>query len=89
MKYILELDRDRLLAPFQIDAGITPMAERYGNWESMGLDGHTTGHYLSALSFMFAATGIEELSKRLDYMLGGLAQCQEKNGNGYVSGIPG
>jgi hypothetical protein len=89
MKYILELDPERLLAPFQIDAGITPRAERYGNWESMGLDGHTAGHYLSALSFMFAATGNEELSKRLDYMLRGLAQCQEENGDGYVSGIPG
>jgi DUF1680 family protein len=88
MKYILALDPDRLLAPFRIDAGLTPKAERYGNWESIGLDGHTGGHYLSALAFMFASTGNEELSKRLDYMLNELALCQEKNGNGYVSGIP-
>jgi len=89
MEYILSLDPDRLLAPFLIDAGIGPRAERYGNWESIGLDGHTGGHYLSALALMYAATGNEKLSERLDYMIGWIGRCQEKNGNGYVSGIPG
>ncbi|MBN2761705.1 MAG: glycoside hydrolase family 127 protein [Bacteroidales bacterium] len=89
MEYMLSLDPDRLLAPYLIDAGIEPEAERYGNWESIGLDGHTAGHYLSALSLMYAATGNEALSERLDYMLEGISRCQEKNGNGYVSGIPG
>jgi DUF1680 family protein len=89
LEYILALDPDRLLAPFRIDAGLTPKAERYGNWENIGLDGHTGGHYLSALAFMFAATGNDQVSERLDYMLQELALCQEKNGNGYVSGIPG
>jgi DUF1680 family protein len=89
MKYILALDPDRLLAPFLIDAGFESKSERYGNWENSGLDGHIGGHYLSALSFMYAANGNEELSKRLDYMIDWLARCQEKNGNGYVGGIPG
>jgi DUF1680 family protein len=88
MKYILALDPDRLLAPFLIDAGIKPNAERYENWESIGLDGHTCGHYLSALSFMYASTGNKELIKRLDYMVNWLDSCQKKNGNGYVAGIP-
>jgi len=89
MKYMLALDPDRLLAPFVIDAGLAPKAERYGNWENTGLDGHIGGHYLSALSQMYASTGNPELLRRLNYMIDVLAQCQEKNGNGYVGGIPG
>ncbi len=88
LKYILELDPERLLAPFRIDAGIPPKAEEYGNWENTGMGGHTGGHYLSALSFMYAATGNPEVLRRLNYMVDSLAECQEKNGNGYVGGIP-
>lgn len=88
LKYILELDMDRLLAPFLKDAGIKPIKQNYGNWESMGLDGHTGGHYLSALSLMYASTGNEELLLRLNYMINWLDSCQRKNGNGYVGGIP-
>lgn len=88
-QYILELDADRLLAPFMIEAGLEPLAPRYGNWENTGLDGHIGGHYLSALAFMYAATGDEQTLERLEYMLDILAHCQEKNGNGYVGGIPG
>lgn len=84
MKYILELDPDRLLAPFMIEAGIEPHAERYGSRENTGLDGHIGGHYLSALSNMIALTGDAEMQRRLDYMIDKLALCQQKNGNGYV-----
>jgi uncharacterized protein len=89
LKYILELDPDRLLAPFLIDAGIPTKAERYGNWENTGLDGHIGGHYLSALSFMYASTANQKIEQRLGYMIDKLAECQQKNGTGYVGGIPG
>jgi uncharacterized protein len=89
MEYILELDPDRLLYPFLREAGLPPLAESYGNWENSGLDGHTAGHYLSALSMMYASTGDSELKRRLEYMTDWLARCQEANGNGYVGGIPG
>jgi len=88
LKYILALDPEKLLAPYLIDAGLPLKAQRYGNWESAGLDGHIGGHYLSALAMMYASTGEPELKKRLDYMIDQLAQCQAKNGNGYVGGIP-
>ena len=88
LNYILALEPDRLLAPFLIDAGFDPLEERYGNWESTGLDGHIGGHYLSALSMMYASTGDEALLKRIHYMIGWLKKCQDKNGNGYVGGIP-
>lgn len=88
VKYILALSPDKLLAPYLIDAALPLKAERYGNWESSGLDGHIGGHYLSALALGYAASSEKELKERLDYMVGVLAQCQQKNGNGYVGGIP-
>ena len=88
LKYILALNPDRLLAPYRIDAGLPEKSPRYGNWESIGLDGHIAGHYLSALALMYASTGNNELKKRLEYMVAELAACQQKNGNGYVGGIP-
>ncbi len=88
LKYILELNPDRLLAPYLIASDIPVKAERYGNWESIGLDGHIAGHYLSALAMMYASTGDTTLKNRLDYMIEELALCQDKNGNGYVGGIP-
>ncbi|QMW07196.1 glycoside hydrolase family 127 protein [Spirosoma foliorum] len=88
LKYILALNPDKLLAPYLIDAGLPLKVERYGNWESSGLDGHIGGHYLSALAMMYASTGNAELKRRLDYMISELARCQVKNGNGYVGGIP-
>jgi hypothetical protein len=89
LKYMLQLDPDRLLAPFLREAGLTPKAASYGNWESIGLDGHTAGHYLTALAQMYASTGNAECKKRLDYMVSELAKCQQKNNNGYVGGVPG
>lgn len=89
LEYILQLDPDRLLAPFLKEAGIPPKKENYGNWENTGLDGHIGGHYLSALSNMYAATGNKEVLRRLNYMIDWLDSCQRKNGNGYVSGVPG
>jgi DUF1680 family protein len=89
MKYILSLDADRLLAPYFKEAGLETKAINYPNWENTGLDGHIGGHYLSALSEMYAATGNQQIKERLDYMLNGLEKCQQKNGNGYIGGVPG
>lgn len=87
--YLLEMNADRLLAPFLREAGLQPKAESYTNWENSGLDGHIGGHYLSALSQMFAATDDREIESRLDYMLSELKRCQQANGNGYIGGVPG
>jgi DUF1680 family protein len=89
LQYMLQLDPDRLLAPFLKEAGIQPKKENYGNWENTGLNGHIGGHYLSALSNMYAATSNKEVLQRLNYMIGWIDSCQRKNGNGYVSGVPG
>jgi uncharacterized protein len=89
LHYLMQLDPDRLLAPFLREAGLQPKKESYGNWESSGLDGHMGGHYLSALALMYAATGNNDVLDRLNYFVAELARAQEKNGDGYVGGIPG
>ncbi len=88
IRYLLGLDPDRLLAPYLKGAGLTPKAENYTNWENTGLDGHIGGHYLSALSYMYAATGNKEIKKRLDYMISEMKRCQDSAGDGYLSGVP-
>ncbi|PPK87737.1 hypothetical protein CLV84_0687 [Neolewinella xylanilytica] len=88
LDYIMKMDPDRLLAPYLEEAGMDPEAENYGNWESSGLNGHIGGHYLSALSLMYASTGDDAVHERLTYMLDRLQEAQEKNGNGYIGGIP-
>ncbi len=88
LQYILELDPDRLLAPYLKAAGLQPKAENYPNWESMGLDGHIAGHYLTALSQMYASTGSQETFKRLNYMLDEMEKAQQANSNGYIGGVP-
>lgn len=89
LKYILAMEPDRLLAPYLREAGLTPKAPSYTNWENTGLDGHIGGHYLSALSMMYAATGNQEIKQRLDYMIRELKHCQDNVGTGFIGGTPG
>jgi DUF1680 family protein len=88
LAYLRALEPDRLLAPYRSEAGLQAKAEKYPNWESTGLDGHTAGHYLTALAQAWAATGDAEMKRRLDYMIEELAACQRAHGNGYVGPIP-
>ena len=89
LQYILALDPDRLLAPFLRESGLEPVKPAYPNWESTGLDGHIGGHYLTALSLMYAATGEKELLNRLNYMIDQMERCQQAYGDGYIGGVPG
>lgn len=90
---LLEYDVDRLLAPYRKEAGLPAKAVSYTNWA--GLDGHIGGHYLSALSIHYAATGNETCKQLMDYMVNELRACQEANalkypgwGVGYAGGVP-
>jgi len=89
LNYMLALQPDRLLAPFRREAGLPQKAKSYTNWENSGLDGHIGGHYLSALAMMYASTGDKRMRQRLDYMINELKLCQDKNGDGYLGGVPG
>jgi len=87
-EHLLQYEPDRLLAPYLKEAGLEPKAEVYPNWKAQGLGGHTAGHYLSALANHYAATGDERFKRRLAYMVGELARCQDAIGTGYVGGVP-
>ena len=93
--YLLRLDPDRLLHNFRVTAGLPSAAKPYGGWEEprCELRGHIVGHYLSACSLMYAATGDRRLKERVDALVGELARCQEalpKQGShqGYLSAFP-
>ncbi|WP_200977601.1 glycoside hydrolase family 127 protein [Echinicola sp. 20G] len=86
--YLLFLEPDRLLSQFRSHSGLEPKAEIYGGWESMGLAGHSLGHYLSALSMHFASTGKQEFLDRVNYIVDELALCQEARRTGYIGAIP-
>ncbi|CEJ68969.1 Non-reducing end beta-L-arabinofuranosidase [Chryseobacterium oranimense G311] len=87
-KYLMAIEPDRLLAPYLKEAGLKPKADNYPNWENTGLDGHIGGHYLSALSLMYASTGDAAIQQRIDYMISELERCQNTSPDGYISGVP-
>jgi len=86
--YLLSLDADRLLHNTRKYAGLQPKGELYGGWESQGIAGHTLGHYLTALSQQYAATGDERFRKRIDYIIAEMAEAQRAYGDGYVGALP-
>ncbi len=88
-KYLLELEPDRMLAFYRQRAGLAPKAQPYGGWDGDGrnLTGHIAGHYLSAVSLMWAATGDPRFKQRADYIVGELKIVQDKQGDGYLSAL--
>ncbi len=87
-EWLLAISPDRLLHRFRLNAGLEPKGEIYGGWESRGVSGHTLGHYLTACSKMYAASGDERFKERVDYIVDQLAECQAARGTGYVGAIP-
>jgi uncharacterized protein len=93
-RYLLQLEPDRLLHNFRVNAGLKPKAPVYGGWESVepwvGIrcQGHTLGHYLSACSLMFAATGDDQFKRRADYIVEELRECQDAGRSGLVCAFP-
>ena len=88
-EYLFSLDPDRLLHGFFTESGLEPKAEGYAGWERDGLGGHTLGHYLSATSMYFAASGDSEILPRIDHIVREMASIQRHRGDGYVAAIPG
>jgi len=87
-KSLMNYEPDRLLANFRTRAGLEPKARPYGGWESMALMGHSLGHYLSALSLMYASTGEEKYKNRVNYIVNELEEIQKANGDGYLMCVP-
>jgi DUF1680 family protein len=94
-RYLLSLDPDRLLHTFRVNVGLPSSAQPLGGWEEPKgeLRGHSLGHYLSALSLMYASTGDAVFKQRADYIVGELAKCQGNSPaagfhEGYLSAFP-
>ena len=87
-RYLLELEPDRLLHNTRKYAGLEPKGALYGGWESQGIAGHTLGHYLTALSQQFAASGDKRFRQRIDYIVAEMAEAQGAYGDGYVGALP-
>src|SRR5688572_29906030 len=91
-KYLLELEPDRMMAGYRVRAGLEPKADGYGGWdavESRQRTGHIAGHYLSAVSLMYAATGDERFKQRADYLVKEMKEVQDKHGDGYLGALLG
>lgn len=89
--YLLTLEPDRMLAFYRRLAGLEAKAEPYTGWDGGGrnLTGHIAGHYLSAVSLMWAATGDARLKQRADYIVGELKVVQDTHGDGFAGALEG
>lgn len=88
-QYLLDLQPDRMLAHLRQRAGLKPKAPGYGGWDADGrqLTGHIAGHYLSAVSLMWAATGDVRFKERADYIVAQLKEVQDAQGDGYLGAL--
>jgi DUF1680 family protein len=88
--FMLRIGTDRLLHNFRVTAGLPSNAVPLGGLEAPDklLRGHWVGHYMSGCALLFGSTGDKEMKARGDAIVAGLAECQTKLGNGYVSAFP-
>ena len=93
-EYLLSLDEDRLLHTFRLTAGLPSTAQPLGGWEApdVELRGHAVGHYLSAVSIMYASTGDARFKARADGLVAQFAIVQDAESKtfhpGYLSAFP-
>ena len=79
-EYLKIMDADRMLYNFRKTFGQdTKGAKALTGWdEPTGLlRGHSTGHFISALSIAYASTGDTEYKEKLDYMIAEMRKLQE------------
>jgi len=100
--YLAWLDPDRLLYQFRANAGLPTLGVTHlGGWEGgsgfTAVRGHMAGHYLTAASRMFAATGDTNYLPKIQYLVQELRKCQDALSineiaagrvYGYLSGFP-
>lgn len=80
LAYLGFLKADCLLAGFREVAGLPKKASRYLGWESTEIQGHTLGHYLSALSQAYNNQGLANIKEKIDYICKELRMCQQADG---------
>jgi hypothetical protein len=87
--YLLKLEADRMMAFYRQRAGLEAKAQGYTGWDGDGrnLTGHIAGHYLSAVSLMYASTGDVRFKERADYLVREMKEVQDKHGDGYLGAL--
>ena len=71
---------DRILRNFRFNAGLdTKGAPPIGSWDNATgyLRGHYSGHFMSMLAQAYAGSGDAIYKQKLDYIIAGLAECQD------------
>jgi uncharacterized protein len=93
--YLEFIDPDRLLHTFKINFGLPSAALPCGGWEApqSQVRGHCTGHLMSGLAITYASTGNQAAAEKGGYIVGQLAECQERARlagfhDGYLSAFP-
>lgn len=82
--FMMSLDVDRLLY-FFLDESNREGLESYGSWENADLKGHTLGHYLTAMSMLYAQDKDPEVQRRIDRAIDGMEECQKRLGTGLIT----
>ena len=95
VNFLNTFNPDKLLYNFMVTAGLlnTKATGSYNGWENTRIGGHTIGHYLAAAAQAIArgygeckgADG-QTLQQRFDYIIDGLAECQNEIGTGFIFG---
>ena len=89
--FIKSLNPDRFLYYFRERAGLSTFNSQlstltpYGGWEQSDLKGHTLGHYLTALSLIYAQSGDADALSKVQHVVDVLREIQTKEGTGYIS----
>jgi DUF1680 family protein len=93
-RYLLSLGTDNLLRNFRLEAGLWSEPQRpegiHWGWEAptSQLRGHFLGHWLSAASMLWSATGDPEIRGKAEAVIDGLSLCQAENGGEWLGSIP-
>ena len=90
-QYLRAFPVEPLLYNFRLNAGMKPKTRHLEGWENptCELRGHFTGHFLSALSLEYSATGDNVFKLKADTLVAGLAAVQRRLGKtGYLSAFP-
>jgi uncharacterized protein len=88
--YVGGLQVEKLLFTYRKAANIPqpPDEKGYGGWDNGFIRGHMAGHYLSAASRMYAATGDTTFRDKVNTLVVGLAECQKALGTGHLAAFP-
>jgi len=102
-KYMMNLENDKLLQNFYLEAALVQASFRvkligepgsgddwHWGWESptCQLRGHFLGHWLSAAARIWASTGDAEVKAKADSIVSELGRCQKENGGEWAGPIP-